>query len=204
MKFCVSSILNVFSNQQGGKSAQTSQQFRRKARNQDKPLSSSALLTNPLVSPSGGTDNLLLDSNSSPDLISSPEQTHLHSLDLTAANGTCDAEAELPDRDVKGLETPLSRDASVPAADFTPHEDPDRRKDSCFTSYLPAELSGLSHSEITLVCSNQSLDVSACHVQKDDSIEFVVFIKNSSDSAAHQVQVQVNCEELEVIYVLNI
>ncbi|XP_037539503.1 AP-4 complex subunit epsilon-1 [Nematolebias whitei] len=182
----------------GGKSEQTSQRFRRKARNQDKPLSSSEHLTNLLVSPSGSADNLLLDSNSSSDLISSPEQTHVHSLDLTAANGTCDAEAELPDRDVKGLKSPLSRDASVPAADFTPHEDPDRRKDLCLTSHLPAALSGLSHSEVTLVCSDQSLDLSACHVQKDESIEFVVFIKNSSDSAAHRVQVQINCEELEV------
>ncbi|XP_017261509.1 AP-4 complex subunit epsilon-1 [Kryptolebias marmoratus] len=179
-----------------GKSEQTSQRFRRKARSPDKSLSSSEQLTNPLGSPSSGADNLLLDCSISSELVSAPEQTHLQSLDLTAANSACDA----PDGDTKGRKT-LSRDDSVSAADVTPHEDPDRPKDLRLASYLPAELSGLSglpHSEITLVCSNQSLDLSACHVQKDDSLEFVVFIKNSSDTSVHQVQVQVSCEELEV------
>lgn len=194
--------LKSFSNQQVGKSEQTSQRFRRKERSQDKSLSSSEHLTNPLVSPSSHAHDLLLDSVS-PDFISSREQTHGHSPDLSAANGTCHAEAELPDRDVNGLKSPLSRDDSVPAADFTPREDPDGRKDLCLTSYLPAELSGLPHSEITLVCTNKSLDLSAYHVQKDDSTEFVVFIKTSSGSAAHHVQVHVNCEELEVIHVQN-
>ncbi|XP_013869028.1 AP-4 complex subunit epsilon-1 [Austrofundulus limnaeus] len=175
-----------------GKSEQTSQRFRRKARIQDKPPTSGEQINN---LPPGGAADLLLDSNVSSELVSSLEQTHRNSLDLTA-NGACDA--ELPDGDVKEIKTPLSTDDSVLAAGLSPHEGPDRPKDLCLTSYLPAELSGLSHSEITLLCTNQSLDLSACHVQKEDCVELVVFIKNSSDSAAHQLQMQISCEEIEV------
>lgn len=177
-----------------GKSEQTSQRFRRKARIHDNSLTSGEQSNN---QPPRGADDLLLDSNISSELVSSPEQTQLNCLDLTA-NGACDA--ALPDGDVK--ETPLCTDDSVLPAGFPPHEDPGRPKDSCLTSYLPAELFGLCHSEITLLCTNQSLDLSACHVQKDDSVEFVVFIKNSSDSAALQLQIQISCEEMEVNHIL--
>lgn len=179
-----------------GKSEQTSQRFRRKARIQEKSLSSGEQMNN---LPHRGADDLLLDSSISSELISSPEQTHINSLELTA-NGGCDADLELPDGHVKEIKPPLSADGSVLAAGFPQREDPDL----CLTSYLPAELSGLSHSEITLLCTNQSLDFSACHVQKDDSVEFVIFIKNSSDSAAHQLQMQISCEELEVNHILQI
>uniref|UniRef100_A0AAX7ULH6 Uncharacterized protein n=1 Tax=Astatotilapia calliptera TaxID=8154 RepID=A0AAX7ULH6_ASTCA len=60
------------------------------------------------------------------------------------------------------------------------------------------ELSGLSHSEIAPLCANQSLNLSACHVQKEDSLILVVFIMNSSESAIQQMLLQVDSEELEV------
>uniref|UniRef100_A0A3B3U3P4 AP-4 complex subunit epsilon n=1 Tax=Poecilia latipinna TaxID=48699 RepID=A0A3B3U3P4_9TELE len=61
----------------------------------------------------------------------------------------------------------------------------------------PAELSALSHSKVTLLFSKQNLDVSACHVQKEDSVVLVVFISNCSDSFLHQIRLQVDSEELE-------
>ncbi|KAF7224233.1 AP-4 complex subunit epsilon-1 isoform X1 [Nothobranchius furzeri] len=175
-----------------GKSEQTSQRFRRKLK--DPAASFPSSTQNPLVSPPSSVGHLLLDSSISSDLISSPEQTHLSSVDLTVANG----EVELPDRDMKGIKSTLLREDSALAAGSSPHEELDRPKDSCLTSHLPAELSGLPHSEITPLCTSPSLDLSSCHVQKDDSLVLLVFMKSSSDYDIQQIQVQVTCEELEV------
>lgn len=179
-----------------GKSDPTPQRFRRKAKSPS--LSSSEQTSNSLSSPPSTVDNLLcnnlLDSNITSELdVSSPEQTSQLSQGLTAANGTCDV--ELTDSDVKGSSPSLIRDNGVVAADPAPHED--AAKD--FSSHLPAEFSGLSHSEITPLCSNQSMDVSVCHVQKDDSLVMVVFIYNSSDSDIQQILLELDSEELEVI-----
>uniref|UniRef100_A0A667ZIR9 AP-4 complex subunit epsilon n=1 Tax=Myripristis murdjan TaxID=586833 RepID=A0A667ZIR9_9TELE len=64
----------------------------------------------------------------------------------------------------------LIRANSTVTADPPAHKDPDRPKDSCLSSHLPAELAGLSHSEIIPLCSSQNLDLSACHVQKEDAL----------------------------------
>uniref|UniRef100_A0A1A8MTX6 Adaptor-related protein complex 4, epsilon 1 subunit n=1 Tax=Nothobranchius pienaari TaxID=704102 RepID=A0A1A8MTX6_9TELE len=175
-----------------GKSEQTSQRFRRKLK--DPAASFPSSTQNPLVSPPSSVDHLLLDSSISSDLISSPEQTHLSSVDLTVANG----EVELPDRDMKGIKSTLLREDSALAAGSSPHKKLDRPKDSCLTSHLPAELSGLPHSEITPLCTSPSLDLSSCHVQKDNSLVLLIFVKSSSDYDIQQIQVQVTCEELEV------
>ncbi|MEQ2200943.1 hypothetical protein XENOCAPTIV_005194, partial [Xenoophorus captivus] len=157
--------------------------------------------TNPLVSPSDGADNLLCENllDSSDLDVSSPEQTQGVPQDLTATNGSCNPEEELADTDTKGVNTPIIRDERV-TAEPPPHKDPDRSKYLCLTSHLPAELSALSRSKITPLCSNQSLDVSACHVQKEDSVVLVVFVSNCSDSFLQQIRLQVNSEELEVCY----
>ncbi|XP_055365834.1 AP-4 complex subunit epsilon-1 [Betta splendens] len=100
-----------------------------------------------------------------------PELSEVHA----AANGTCDVEAAL-----------------------VSHEDSNTPQDLCLSSHLPAELSELFHSEISPLCSTQSLHLSACYVQKEDSLILVIFITNSSDFAVHDVHVDLDSEQLEV------
>ncbi|XP_026031368.1 AP-4 complex subunit epsilon-1 [Astatotilapia calliptera] len=184
-----------------GKSEPMPQRFRRKAKGQG--LGSSFIaneqISSSLISPPSAVDNLLcnnlLDSNNASELA---EQTSQLSQSLTTANGTCHAEAELTESDTKGCNPALRRDNCVVAAGPGPHNDPGRLTEVCLDSYLPAELSGLSHSEIAPLCANQSLNLSACHVQKEDSLILVVFIMNSSESAIQQMLLQVDSEELEV------
>ncbi|XP_041853949.1 AP-4 complex subunit epsilon-1 isoform X2 [Melanotaenia boesemani] len=183
-----------------GKSEPTPQRFRRKAKGPSTPSTTSETTSNQLVSPSTAVDNLLcnnlLDSSITSELDVSSTQL---SEGFTTANGPCDAELELTDSDMKGSDPAVKGgDDQEVAADPAPHEDPNRHKDLCLTSHLPAELSGLFHSEITPVCTNQSLDVSACHVHKEDSLVLVVFIANSTNSAIRQLLVQIISEELEV------
>ncbi|XP_031138801.1 AP-4 complex subunit epsilon-1 [Sander lucioperca] len=184
-----------------GKSEPTPQRFRRKTKG---PGSSSAVgeqISNSLVSTPSTVDNLLcnnlLESNITSELdVSSLEQTSQLAHGLTTANGNCDV--ELTDSDIKGSSPSLNGDNEVVAADPGSHEDPDGPKDLCLSSHLPAELSGLSHSEITPLCSKQSLDLSACHVHKDDFLVLVVFIYNSSDSDIQQILLELDSDELEV------
>ncbi|XP_028285782.1 AP-4 complex subunit epsilon-1 [Parambassis ranga] len=178
-----------------GKSEPAPQRFRRKA----KSLNTSEQISNSLISSPSAVDNLLcnnlLDSSitSEPDL-SPPERT----TELTTANGTCNTETALTDSGMKGSNPALNRDNSVDATDPPSHEDMDRPKNVCLMSHLPAELCGLAHSEITPLCTNQSLSLSACHVQKEDSLVLVVFINNCSDSDIQQTRIQVDSEDLEV------
>uniref|UniRef100_UPI0037E73555 AP-4 complex subunit epsilon-1 n=1 Tax=Semicossyphus pulcher TaxID=241346 RepID=UPI0037E73555 len=180
-----------------GKSDLPPQRFRRKAKSPGSSSGTSESTSNSLVSPPSAVDNLLcnslLDSTVSSELaVSSPEPPPPQlSQGLTTANGTCDA--ELTDRDVKGRSSALIKDNGVVAA-----EDSDRPEDVCLTSHLPAELSGLSHSEISPLCSHQSLDLSACQVHTEDSLTLVVFIHNSSASDVQQVLLQLESDELEV------
>ncbi|KAM4554060.1 AP-4 complex subunit epsilon-1 [Fundulus diaphanus] len=165
-----------------GKSEPTSQRFRRKP----KASGSSEPMSNALASPSDGADNVLpknlLDSS---DLdVSSPEQAHGLPRDLAAPNGSCGAEEESAD--------PMAGPPPLVPAEPSAHED------LRLSSHLPAELSALSHSKITSLCSNQSLDVSACHVQREDSVVLVVFVSNRSDFCLQQIRLQVQSEELEV------
>uniref|UniRef100_A0A3P9M494 AP-4 complex subunit epsilon-1 C-terminal domain-containing protein n=1 Tax=Oryzias latipes TaxID=8090 RepID=A0A3P9M494_ORYLA len=125
---------------------------------------------------------------------SSAKQTFQHPHSLSVVNGACDAEAILTDGDPKERNQPLSSEDSVEADDSPPREDQERSADFCLTSHLPAELSGFSHSEIIPLCSSQSLDLSACHVQTDNSVVLVVFITKTSEDANLQIQVFCVCE----------
>lgn len=188
-----------------GKSESAPQRFRRKAKSPSSSSGASEQISNSLVSAPSTVDNLLcdnlLDTNITSELaVSSPTQTSQLSQSLTTANGTCDVELT----DTKGSNHSLIRDLSVAvAADPSPHEDPDKPKDLCLSSHLPAELSGFSHSEITPLCSNQSLDLSACHVQQKDSLVLVVFIYNSSDSDIQQILLELDSDDLEVQQLLS-
>uniref|UniRef100_A0A3Q1AHP2 AP-4 complex subunit epsilon n=1 Tax=Amphiprion ocellaris TaxID=80972 RepID=A0A3Q1AHP2_AMPOC len=177
-----------------GKSEPTTQRFRRKAKGHSTASSTSEQVSNSVISPPSTVDNLLcnnlLDSNITSELaVSSPQLTSRLSQGLAATNGTCDTDTELPESDRKESKPAVIRDSYVVAADPAPHEDPDRPKDLALSSHLPAELSELSHSEITHLCTNQNLELSVCHVQKEDSLLLIVFISNSSDSAVQQILV---------------
>nr|XP_020514600.1 AP-4 complex subunit epsilon-1 isoform X1 [Labrus bergylta] len=179
-----------------GKSDLTNQRFRRKARCPGTSSGSSEITSNSIVSPPSMVDSLLynnlLDSNITSELdLASPQSPPQLSQDLSTANGTCDV--DLTDRDVTANNPSIIRDNGVVAA-----EDPDKPTDLCLSSHLPAELSGLSRSEITALCSHQSLHLSACHVQGDDSLALVVFILNSSDSDVQQMLLQLDSDQLEV------
>ncbi|XP_034442895.1 AP-4 complex subunit epsilon-1 isoform X1 [Hippoglossus hippoglossus] len=185
-----------------GKPEPTANRFRRKNKVQGSSSSATEQTPSSLASSPSTVDNLLcddlLDSNitSEPSVSSSTITSEL-SPGLTAtANGTCDVEAKLTDSDVKESNPSLSEDEGLVAADPAPHEDPDRPEDSCLSSHLPAELCELGHSEITPLCTNQSLELSACHVQKEDSLVFVIFISNSS--AIQQILLDLHSEQLEV------
>lgn len=153
-------------------------------------------ISNSLSSPPSTVDNLLcnnlLDSN-----INSEETSEL-SGGHTTPNGTCDVEAELTDSETKGRNS--IGDNSLAVAALPLHEDPKKPKDLCLSSHLPVELSGLYHSEITSLCSNESLHLSACHVQKDDSLVLVIFISNWSNSAIQQILLDLDSEQLEVMH----
>uniref|UniRef100_A0A3Q1I9T9 AP-4 complex subunit epsilon n=1 Tax=Anabas testudineus TaxID=64144 RepID=A0A3Q1I9T9_ANATE len=172
----------------------TPQRFRRKAKGQSSSSEPGTQISYSLVSPPSTVDNLLcnnlLDSN-----INSGETSEV-SGGHTTPNGTCDVEAELTDSKIKGRY--LTGDSGLAAAAPSPHEEPNRPKDICLSSHLPAELSGLFHSEITPLCSSQCLHLSACHVQKEDSLVLVIFISNSSDCAIQQTLLDLDSEQLEV------
>lgn len=176
-----------------GKSEQTPHRFRRKAKGSGPSSDARVEISSARVPLSSRVDNLLcdnlLDSSVSSELTAS---SHL-SRSPTAANGTCDV--ELADSDSRGGRP---SDDGVDPADPAPCGDLEGPKDCCLSSHLPAELAGLPHSEITPLCSNQSLDLSACHVQKEESLTLVVFIYNSSSSDVQQILLELSSEELEV------
>ncbi|XP_058500956.1 AP-4 complex subunit epsilon-1 [Solea solea] len=186
-----------------GKSGPTPQRFRRKAKGQSSSSGATEQMPNSVVSTSTTVDNLLcnnpLDSTipSEVDVSSSKHASKLPQ-GLIAANGTCDIEAELTDSDLKGSSPPLSGDNGLENADPDPHENLDKPQDVCLSSHLPAELSGLCRSEITPLCTLQNVDLSACHVHREDSIVLVVFITNSSDSAVQHILLDLDSELLEV------
>lgn len=196
--------LCIFFFKQMGKSEPTPQRFRRKAKSPSSSSDASERISNSLVSSTSTVDNLLCDNllDTSELAVPSPSLTSQLSQGLTTANGTFDV--QLTDSDVKGSSPTLVKDndVSVPA-DSTPHKDPDRPKDLCLSSHLPAELSGMSHSEITPLCSDQSLDLSVCHVQKEEYLALVIFMYNSSSSDIQQILLEVDSDELEVQQLLS-
>lgn len=188
-----------------GKPEPTPQRFRRKAKGSGTPLTTTEQMANTAVSPSSAVDNMLCNNLIEPNInselvVSSTEQTSQLSQGLSDSNGPGDAEAQLTDGDMDRRKPSINGDDCVVAADPHLHEDLDRPRDLCLTSDLPEELSGLPHSEITPLCTNQCLDLSACHVKKEDSLVLVIFLTNPSDTAIQQILVQVKSEKLEVIY----
>lgn len=165
-----------------GKPEENAHRFRRKAKASGPSQDG---ISNCAFSSSSSVDNFLcenlLDAESA---ASSPSQTSRLPLSLSSPNGTCDEEGE---------------SASVnEGAESAPQEEQQTPKDVCLPSHVPAELRGLPCSEITPLSSNQSLDLSACHVQKEDALILLLFIHNGSSSDIHHVRVELHSDELEV------
>ncbi|XP_068168108.1 AP-4 complex subunit epsilon-1 [Antennarius striatus] len=178
-----------------------SQRFRQKAKGSVSSPEATDQTPNSLVSAPIAVDNYLsdnlLDPITSELTLSSPKQTL--SQAPTNANGTCDEASA--GSDTKGKDSFLIRDSGVPVPDED--EEPGGCEDLCLSSYLPAELTGLPHSEITPLCSNQSLDLSACHVEEEESLGLILFIHNSSHSDIQQILLEFDTNELEVSCVLD-
>lgn len=176
-----------------GKSDPTQQRFRRKGKSSVSSSTSSERVSASIVSTSTAVDNLLCndipESNVTTELTS---ETSPPSQSLTEANGSFDE-----DRTDSNL-CPTESNGMKTAPDSGSNEDTDRHKDECPSLCLPKKLSGLTHSEITLLCSNQSLELSACHVQMDDCVVLITYISNSSDCDLEAILLQVNSEHLEV------
>lgn len=170
-----------------GKSDPTPQRLRRKVKT---PNSSSASEAAPVLT-STAVDSLLcnnvLESNIVPDL---SEETPVPSQ--------CEANGNYKDDLTDSTPPPVQSNGVETAFDTVENEIRDRHKDEGPSLCLPAKLMGLPHSEITLLCSNQTVDISACHVEKDDNVVLVIFIFNSSDSSIENVLLQASSEQLEV------
>lgn len=199
MQMC---LFLTFSLKQMGRSEQTTHRFRRKAKDSDLSSAATDQVSTSLASAPSAADNLLCDNLTDSSIasqlaVSAPAETPQLSQSHAARNGACDA--ELTDDDSTGSDPSLIRNNGITvAADPAPHRDPKKPNDFCFGSYLPVELTGLPHSEITPLCFNQSLDLSACHVQKEDSLALIVFIYNSSSSDIQQLLLELSSVELEV------
>ncbi|XP_054633864.1 AP-4 complex subunit epsilon-1 isoform X2 [Dunckerocampus dactyliophorus] len=171
-----------------GKSELTPQMFRRKDKGQVSSLEVGKQTPNSVIPPPNSVDNLLcsilLDSNTDPET----------SLPAPKQNGIALLEGGQPESDMKTLETSPTRDSGRMAAET---EEPVRTKDICLASYLPADCIGATHSEITPLCSSQSVDLFACHVHKEDCLVLVVFISNSSATRV-RLLAQLDSEEVEV------
>lgn len=188
--------------QQMGKSEQMPHRFRRKAKGSGPSSANRENTSNSLVSSLSAVDNLLCDNLVDSSIASEPA-SHAQTTQLpqghAAANGCSDA--ELTDSEAKGSDPCLRSNNGVDAvADLAPSGDPERPKDLRLSSHLPSELAGLHHSEITPLCSDQSLDLSACHVHGEGSLAFVVFVYNSSASDVQQVLLELDSDELEVFF----
>lgn len=178
-----------------GKTEENPHRFRRKAKASDQSREG---VSNPALPSSRSVDNFLsenlLDTESA---IFFPSQTSQLYLSLSSTNGTCDVES--PDRNTQGGNSSAAVDTGViegtePADD----EEQQTPKDLCLSSHLPAELRGLSRSDIAPVGSNQSLDLSACHVQKEDALVLLLFIHNCSSSDIQQMRLDLRSDDLEV------
>lgn len=147
-------------------------------------------MSNSAFSSSSLLDNFLCENLLDPEpASSSPSQTSRLPLSLSTANGTCDEEGESSAAVDNGVDG---------GAGSAPQAERQTPRDFCLSPPFPAELRGLPCSEITPLSSTRSLDLSACHVQKEDALILLLFISNCSSSDVQQLRVQLHSEELEV------
>lgn len=166
--------------EQMGKTEDNPHRFRRKAKAPD--LSREGL-SNSAFSSSTSVDNFLCDNLLDPaSAVASPSQASRLPLSPSAT-----------DNDV-ALRT------SSPVADdgVGGETEPALPTDACLSSHVPVELRGLPRSDIAPLSSNRSLELSACHVQKDDALVLLLFIHNRSSSDLQRMQLELHSDQLEV------
>lgn len=165
-----------------GKSEQSPRGLRRKAKGSASlSAGSRGMTSDPVASPSCAVDDLLCDSPAeSPSCTPrSRGESNGRSSGSELTNGDAVGEELRPPRE-DGLD---GEDGPAPAGDLG----------------LPADLAALPHSDVTLLASDRSLDLSACHVLDQDALVLVVFVHNSSSSDIQQVLLELHSDELEVI-----
>ncbi|XP_029607686.1 AP-4 complex subunit epsilon-1 [Salmo trutta] len=205
-----------------GRAEPVPRHFRRKPRGESSSGASEGSSDSSHSSRSAAVDNLLLSNLLDSTTVASeggaattttPQQTSQRTLDHTTSNGSPHVEG-MEQRVEAGGPLSLIRGNGMVAvlpptyAQTDPqtqqdlHQAPalERPRDLPLTSHLPAELSGLARSEFTPLCSDQdsSLVLSACRVYKEDALVLLIFISNNTDSALHQMALQLTCKELEI------
>lgn len=172
--------------QQMGKTEETPHRFRRKAKASDP---SREATSKPAFASSCSVDNFLCENLLEPESAVSPP-SQASQLSLSPGTTTCDV--AFADNNVEG-------EKSAPAVgDVARRQQQQTPKDFSLGSHVPAELRGLSRSEITPLSSNQSLHLSACHVQKEDALVLLLFFCNFSSSDVQHLRLELHSDELEV------
>ncbi|KAJ0029447.1 hypothetical protein NQD34_004444 [Periophthalmus magnuspinnatus] len=173
-----------------GKSDPTAQRIRRKVKT---PNSSMAVTERGSVSStSSAVDNLLC--NNIPESANMVQEVTYE----TPPPYKTELDARLNEDLIDSTPSPVQSNGVETTSDKTESEITDKPRDECSSISLPAKLSGLPHSEVTSLCSNQTVELSACHVEKHDYVLLVIFISNSSDSDTENIHLQVSSEQLEV------
>ncbi|XP_037109389.1 AP-4 complex subunit epsilon-1 [Syngnathus acus] len=184
-----------------GKSDLKPQRLKRKSKDQVSSSEISKQTSDSIISTPSSVDNLLcnilLDSNTEPELFLTSSKEMTESCQGPAAtNGTFDE--EVTECDVQGPDPSLSEDNGLNATGSVETDEPAGMKDLCLTSYLPADCIGVTHSKVTPLCSSHGVDLSACHVLKDDALVLLVLICNSSNSDVQHLLVQLASDDVEV------
>ncbi|KAM8860662.1 AP-4 complex subunit epsilon-1 [Synchiropus picturatus] len=144
-------------------------------------------MSNTILPASASADNLL-----SHDLLNSNHQspTLAQTSELPQESRTSNGTLSTDDTDI-------TREAITAASDPVQNKEHNSAGHLSLLSQLPADCTGDPRSDITPLCSNQSLELSACHVQKEDLLVFVVFITNLLDSNVQHVQLQFDSDDLQ-------
>ncbi|CAL8356827.1 unnamed protein product [Lota lota] len=188
-----------------GKAEPARHRFRRKVKGQgsssgasERSCDSASSCHSPApISAPSAVENLLcsspLGSGSTPSLAdSAPHLPH----DRPATNSPRRAQEDLTEDTNTGAPVVEANGMAAVDPDTRSHPyDPEHFRPS---PHLPDELSGLPRSEITPLCSDASLALSACRVQTDHSSLLIVFVSNSSDSATRRFALQMTSGDLEV------
>lgn len=172
--------------EQMGKSEQNPHRFRRKAKSSASLSAGRETTSDPVVSAPNEVGDLLCDSPA--------ESPSLNQGSGGVANGCC-SHSELTNGDPAGGERRLSGEDDLDDEDG-PAPGPEGF-DPAFS--LPTDLAGLPRSDVTPLGSDDSFDLSACHVHGDDSLALVIFVRNSSSSDVQQVLLELHSDELQVI-----
>ncbi|MGH0132215.1 UNVERIFIED_CONTAM: hypothetical protein FKN15_021636 [Acipenser sinensis] len=186
-----------------GKSENTSQRFRRKTNKTQESSNASEKFSNSSIS-SRSTVESLMDNNILENT-SSEQETELTTLNQSSSQASEFQDSTTPDgllgllNQEKQEKQDMSSDPSGQAPSLFTGGDMVILQPSCAAAENEQPPStGLAHSGVQGLCSNESIAVSACKIYKDDSVVLVVFITNQSTSAIKDIMVRFAPTELKV------